>query len=270
MENEEAVKPSKKLNLTKKQVILYSYIGILVVVTLLFGYHLLKYFYLDPLKVAGQPVYGYRLENLEPISDSIISSAKQAGESQTGISEVNVTVQGPVIYIDVRANEGVDVEIARRGAEAAATELLNQVGEPLDQYTMQMVVSSGDLKELAEANREEELEYYRQHRLDIIEQIVSYAEQYPTQKNIDRAQANIDVMPYDYNEKTGTYETRYPEEQAAFQQRVNALTPLTEEEELALGDIAYLEVNQAIEPTSISAYPSWGAYDKLTETFEWQ
>ena len=44
MANEEAKKPSKKRNVTKKQVVLYSYIGVLAVVTVLFGYNVLKYF----------------------------------------------------------------------------------------------------------------------------------------------------------------------------------------------------------------------------------
>ena len=110
MANEEAKKPSKKRNVTKKQVVLYSYIGVLAVVTVLFGYNVLKYFYLDPLKVAGQPIYGYRTENLQPITDSMISNAEQVGASQSGVKEIKVTVQGPVVYFDVRVNDGVDEE----------------------------------------------------------------------------------------------------------------------------------------------------------------
>ncbi|MCU7193561.1 MAG: hypothetical protein ACLRLE_07965 [Turicibacter sp.] len=270
MANEEAKKPSKKRNVTKKQVVLYSYIGVLAVVTVLFGYNVLKYFYLDPLKVAGQPIYGYRTENLQPITDSMISNAEQVGASQSGVKEIKVTVQGPVVYFDVRVNDGVDVEKARAAAEAAATEFLAQAGDVANGYTVQLVVSSGDIKTLVETNREEELAYYKEHRLDIVERIVAQAEKYPTAKNIERAQNNINVMPKDYNEKTGQYEARYPEEKAAFQARIDALTPLTAEEEEELGEIPYLEVDQSIKPTNISPYPCWGAYDTTTETFEWQ
>ena len=270
MANEEAKKPSKKRNVTKKQVVLYSYIGVLAVVTVLFGYNVLKYFYLDPLKVAGQPIYGYRTENLQPITDSMISNAEQVGASQSGVKEIKVTVQGPVVYFDVRVNDGVDVETARAAAEAAATEFLAQAGDVAKGYTVQLVVSSGDIKTLVETNREEELAYYKEHRLDIVERIVAQAEKYPTAKNIERAQDNINVMPKDYNEKTGQYEARYPEEKAAFQARIDALTPLTAEEEEELGEIPYLEVDQSIKPTNISPYPCWGAYDTTTETFEWQ
>ena len=38
MANEEAKKTDKKRHLTKKQSVLYSYIGILAVLTILFGY----------------------------------------------------------------------------------------------------------------------------------------------------------------------------------------------------------------------------------------
>ncbi len=259
MANEEAKKTSKKRNLTKKQTVLYSYIGVLAVVTVLFGYNVLKYFYLDPIKVAGQPVYGYRTENLEPISDAIISKVEQVGLSQSGVNEINVKVQGPVVYFDVRVNDGVDVEKARVVAEAAANEFLSQAGDIANNYTLQLIVSVGDIKTLAAENREEELAYIKEHDIAIIELIVANAEKYPTAANIQRAQDNIDLMPKDYSE-----------EAAAFQARINALTELTAEEIEALGEIPYLEVDQTIKPTEISLYPSWGAYDKTTEQFTWQ
>lgn len=179
-------------------------------------------------------------------------------------------VQGPVVYVKVQVDEGVDVETAREAAEVTATQMLDEVGDKLADYSIQLVVSSGDVNELTDANREQELEHYKQHRLEIVEQIVAHAEEYPTQENIERAKSNIKVMPQDYNKKTGEYEYRYKEEKEAFEARIEALTPLTAEEEEAMGDIPYLEVNQEIEPTEISDFPSWGAYDKNTQSFEWQ
>lgn len=270
MAKEEVKEPTKGPKLPKKRVILYSYIGILAVLTVLFGFHLLKYFYLDPLSVAGRPVYGYRTENLESISDSVIAAAEEKGAQQSGVNEVKVTVQGPVVYVNVQVNDGVDVETARAAAEATATKMLDEIGDKSQEYSFQLVVSTGDVKALTDANREQELEYYKQHRLDIVEQIVAHAEEYPTQENIDRAKNNIKVMPKDYNKKTGEYEYRYKEEKEAFDARIEALTVLTAEEEEALGEIPYLEVDQAIKPTEISDYPSWGAYDKNTQSFVWQ
>ena len=119
--------------------------------------------------------------------------------------------------------------------------MLDEIGDKSQEYSFQLVVSTGDVKALTDANREQELEYYKQHRLDIVEQIVAHAEEYPTQ-----------------------------EEKEAFDARIEALTVLTAEEEEALGDIPYLEVDQAIKPTEISDYPSWGAYDKNTQSFVWQ
>ena len=148
--------------------------------------------------------------------------------------------------------------------------MLDEIGDKSQEYSFQLVVSTGDVKALTDANREQELEYYKQHRLDIVEQIVAHAEESPTQENIDRAKNNIKVMPKDYNKKTGEYEYRYKEEKEAFDARIEALTVLTAEEEEALGDIPYLEVDQAIKPTEISDYPSWGAYDKNTQSFVWQ
>ncbi|MDO5795158.1 MAG: hypothetical protein Q4Q00_13355, partial [Turicibacter sp.] len=93
----------------------------------------------------------------------------------------------------------------------------------------------------------------------IVESIVADAEKYPTAAKINRAQQNIDIM-----------KKSYPEEADAFQARINALTELTAEQQEALGEIPELEVDQTIQQSDISAYPSWGAYDKETQTFEWQ
>lgn len=259
MANEEAKKTSKKRNLTKKQTVLYSYIGVLAVVTVLFGYNLLNYFYLDPMKAAGQPVYGYRTEKLEPISDAIISKAKEVGSSQSGVKEVSIKVQGPLVYFDIRVNDGVDVQKARAAAEAAANEFLSQAGDIANNYTLQLITSVGDIKELATKNREEELAYIKQHDIAIIELIVANAEKYPTAANIQRAKDNINLMPQEYSQ-----------EATVFNERIKALKELTAEEEEALGEIPYLEVDQTIKPTDISSYPSWGVYDKTTKKFIWQ
>lgn len=259
MANEEVKKTDKKHHLTKKQLVLYSYIGFLAVLTILFGYSVLNYFYLEPLKAAGEPIYGYRTENLEPISDTIISKAEQVGVNQTGVEKVNITVQGPVIYFDVRVSTGVKLEAAQMAAEAAANEFLSQAGEVANQYTLQLVVSTGDIEELKATNREEELAYVKEHDVAIVELIVADAEKYPTAAKISRAQQNIDIM-----------KNSYPEEADAFQARINELTELTAEQEEALGEIPELEVDQTIQQSDISNYPSWGAYDKETQTFEWQ
>lgn len=258
MANEGAKKTSKKRNITKKRTVLYGYIGILAVVTVLFGYNVLKYFYLDPLKVAGQPVYGYRTENLQPISQDVIAKAEEVGKSQSGVESVTIKVQGPVVYVDVHVEGGVNIDNAREVAEASANELFTQAKDIINDYNVQLVVSTGDSKEVAATNREEELAYIKEHDLDIVEQIVANAEKYPTATNIQRANANIDILAKSYKE-----------EAEAFRTRINALTELTAEQEESLGAIPELVVDQSIKQSDISTYPSWGVYDKTTETFKW-
>ncbi|MEE1236670.1 MAG: hypothetical protein UHI85_01200 [Turicibacter sp.] len=258
MANEGAKKTSEK-RVTKKRAVLYGYIGVLAVVTVLFGYNVLKYFYLDPLKVAGQPVYGYRTEGLQTISQDAISKAEQAGEGQSGVESVTITVQGPVVYFDVRVGDGVNIDDARAAAQVSANELLTQAKEIINDYNLQLVVSTGDIKEEAETNREEELAYIKEHDLAIVEQIVANAEKYPTATNIQRANANIDILAKSYQE-----------EAEAFRARINALKELTAEEEQNLGTIPELVVDQSIKQSSLTTYPSWGVYDKTKETFEWK
>ena len=81
----------------------------------------------------------------------------------------------------------------------------------------------------------------------------------PTVANIERANKNIAYM-----------QTSYPEEAAAFQKRVDALTELTAEQEEALGEIPMLEVDKEIKPSSIAEYPSWGTLNPETGKYDWK
>lgn len=259
MANEKPKATKKNRSLTKKQIVLYSYIGILAVVTVLFGYNVLNYFYLEPMKEAGKPMYGHRTENLQTISESVLSKAEQVGASKSGVSSVTVSVEGPVVYFDVRVNDGVDIEDAQAAAEAAANALLADAGDIANDYNLQLVVANGDIEALGAANREEELAYVKEHDIAIVEEIIANAEKYPTAANIQRANANIKVI-----------KKSYEEEAAAFQARIDALTELTAEQEEALGEIPTLVVDTQIKPTTISTFPSWGAYDRNSETYNWQ
>ena len=250
---------------SQKEVVLYSFIGVLGVISILFAYNVVDYFYLTPMKIAGKPLYGNRTENIVEVADSVVNKAVSYGEDQSGVDEVNITVQGPVIYIDVRVSNSTALSTAQKAAEKISDYLIDEINQTskdsATNYDFQLVVSSGDITKLAEENREAELEHIKENDMRIVDEVVTNAEKYPTAANIQRANANIDLLA-----KT------YKEEAEAFRQRIGALTELTAEQEEALGEIPTLVVDKNVPTSAITenGYPSWGTIDPDTGKYTWK
>lgn len=251
-----------KKNRSKKEIALYSFIGVLAVISVLFAYNVISYFYIEPTKAAGKPQYGDRLDDLVTIDQSIINDAESYGNGQSGVKTVEITVEGMVVYIDVRVDSTTALTTAQTSAEKISDYLINAMDKAntnaSKSYNFQLVVANEDPQALVDANRSEELEYIKQHDIAVVEQVVVYAEQYPTAANIERANKNIAYL-----------QTTYADEANDFQKRVDALTELTAEQEEALGEIPTLEVNKEIKPSSIAEYPSWGTLNKETSNYDW-
>lgn len=262
-EKQKTQEPKGKPSRSKKDIVLYSFIGVLAVLTVLFAYNVVDYFYLDPIKASGKPQYGDRLNDLTPVSESIINDAVSYGNGQSGVKTVDITVEGMVVYIDVRVDSTTAIATAKASAEKISDYLITAMDKAnansSNAYNFQLVVANEDPQALVDKNRAEELEYIKNHDVAVVEQVIAYAEEYPTATNLDRANKNIV-----YLEKT------YPEEAAAFQKRVAALTELTAEQEEALGEIPTLEVEKEIKPSSIAEYPSWGTLNKETNKYDWK
>lgn len=255
-------KPKKR---SQKEVVFYSFIGVLGVLSILFAYNVVDYFYLTPIKLAGKPLYGNRTENIVEVADNAVSKAVSYGEGQSGVDEVNITVQGPVVYIDVRVSNSTALSTAQKTAEKISDYLMDEMNQTSKNaaanYDFQLVVSSGDITKLAEENREAELEHIKENDMRIVDEVVTYAEEYPTAANIQRANANIDLLA-----KT------YKEEAEAFRSRINALKEYTAEEEEALGEIPTLVVDKNVPTSTITenGYPSWGTIDPDTGNYIWK
>ncbi len=253
-----AEKKEKDLTSSKKMSSKQVFVCGLLLMTLLFGYMLADYFILEPMRSAGKPVYGDRLSSLGVIKEEVIEQVQLSGNAQEGVKQTVISVKGPNIYVSLTVEEGVSLNDARTKAEQVASELVTQTGDSINSYSMQLVVSSGDTETLLTTNREAEEAQIKAHDLSIVEAIVSHTERYPTAENMQRSQANIDLMM-----------KSYPEEAVVFQNRIDNLTEYTAEQEEALGDIPILTVERAIPRTTISDYPNWGTFDLSTLTFHW-
>lgn len=283
--NAKTTKVKSKQQRSKKEVWFYGLLGVLGVLTVLLAYDALDYFYLAPAKLAGNPLYGYRTENLVTVEDSMISSTRTYGLNQSGVAEVDILVNGPIIYIDVRVTPNTDLTTAQASAEKISDYLIDEINkvnkDAAKEYNFQLVVSSGDLKQLVEENRVAELEHIKENDIRIVEEVVAYAEEYPTAANIARAKKNIELILMSYptaaytdsaNRNIKVILESYLEEAEKFQARVDQLDEYTAEEEEALGEIPTLTVDKNVPTSTITAdgYPSWATIDTETNEYIWK
>lgn len=257
-----SVSPStnkKKLSKANKSKGINIYLTALGIITIGFGYVVVDYFYLDPLQQIGKPVYADRLIDLKPIDTNVLETFKHDASKQDGVLGLEILPQGEVIYLKLMVDSETSLEEAQSIASLTSETLVKQLGDSLEGYNLQVIVSSGDTNELLNLNRELELAYVKEHDIQVVEQVIAYTEEYPTTTNIERSQANINLLKKSYSE-----------EAQAFQVRLDALTPYTAEQEANLGEIPVLVVDQIIPTSELADFPSWGVVNLKDGSIAWR
>lgn len=286
-ENTESQKEEKKKKkISKRKVAFNSYVGLLVIASIAFGAHLVYNFYIHPRSVAGSPIFGNRLDYLEEIPENIVPTVEAFGREQGRVEDVNITIIGGIVYFDVRVEDGTGVEVARAVAEEIADVFVEEAGDKAKSFNLQLVVSSGDISELKADNRADALDHVRLNQIKIVETLTEFAEIFPTiDENVGRGNGTINRVLNNiallrnraaYTEKVGELYEMYDAALAEFEARVNALTPLTAEEiEILIEqeDTNVLSANiediRDIPQSNINDFPSWGALNNETGSFEW-
>lgn len=256
------------------------YVLALIIVTGAFGYHLLDEFVLQHQETAGIPEFGNRLEYIQEIPDSYKNNAANFAASLTGVTSATIDNRGAVIFIDVRVEEGVEVETARSQAETIAYNFLNEIGDLANGYNIQIVVSNGDPYALANQNREASIDHIANHFYFLAETTVAHAEEFPTQANVVRAQQNIQLFDTRFNSATNAHQNNFRQWAAAsvadLQTRLDAIVMWTEEEEetqLEAHGGNFPNVLQGserlVQQSNVNDFPSWGIINRENNQFQW-
>ena len=257
-----------------------AYALILILVTGIFGYHLLDYFVLSHNETAGEPVFGNRLDYLDEIPQSIKDSAMRFGNGLPGIVSVDLDNRGAVIFLKVEVNGATEVSEAQESAEQIMEFFLEEAGSRTEGYNFQLVVTTGDSAELAQQNRQASIDHIYDHFYFLAEQTLSHAEEFPATDFIDRAQGNINIFANRFGSAAGTHRNNFREttadKVAALQERLDAITPWTadEEEEQAERFNGTLPTvlqgtDRLIPPSNVSDFPSWGIINRDTGDVQW-
>ena len=120
-------------------IILLVLVGILLVCFIAICMLFYKYFYAGTSKTK----YGDRLEEVEkhPLSTTLAEDIKSVFDDNKNVGDVNVNVQGLIIYININFVESVKVT----DAQSIAIKTLDKIGEDnLSFYEVQFILTCDD------------------------------------------------------------------------------------------------------------------------------
>jgi len=261
----------RKLNITKrlrKPRFALIYAVILFVATIALTWIVLHNLWLSPRMATGVPILGYRMEGIPELDDSWLAATTEFGRTQTNVEDVKIFwTTGPVVYFEVRLNEGT----SRRDGRAVATRIVEHFIDLSDEaalyYNLQVVISVGDIAVRRAENQEAVTAHVHEYNWSLAEAILAHAERYPSSANVNRARDNINVFANSITLAAGEAEL------ASMRSRYEAITAWTAEEEAARveedGLIPGYSGFRQVPPSEISRFPNWGVWSNRRSRIRW-
>ncbi|MCL2560692.1 MAG: hypothetical protein FWE07_09415 [Turicibacter sp.] len=231
------------------------YVWVLAALSVMLLAYVILMIYIIPTRGSGSPILGYRQEGIEDIESSWISDTEAFGGEQANVDEVTIFYAGLTVYFNVRVNEGTSLAEARTAAEAIGEFFIDLSDGVATDYDLQFVVSYGDKDLLRTQNQEALIGHVVEHRIKIIDEILTFAQQYNTQANISRVRDNLDIFGASFPEEIlADFESRYE----------NLPDPMTAEQEDAIRDhnnnLPTANVEQSIPQSELADFPNWGTW----------
>lgn len=262
----------KKLNITKrvgKPRIAFIYGVILFIATIVLVGVVLYNLWWVPRIATGTPMLGYRMEDIPEIDESWITATEEFGENQKHVDEVEIhATTGPVIYFNVRVDEGTSLKKARAAAAEIVEHFRDISDEVVPHYNLQVVISQGDIAALRVENQAAVTAHSHEYLYDFAESTLDYAEQYPSSGNVQRAEVNIN------SRLTNSIRFAVGEEGLErMRERLAAIIVMTSAEEAALiEELGYMPSYSPImqvPATEISQFPNWGVWNDRRSRIDW-
>ncbi|MCL2559167.1 MAG: hypothetical protein FWE07_01655 [Turicibacter sp.] len=262
---------------TKPRVAFLYGIG-LFVATAVFAGVVLYQLWWQPRVATGNPIFGYRMEEMPELNEAWLSATEEFGGNQVHVDYVEVIwMSGPVIYFNIRVEEGISLSEAHSAAVPILEYFIETSNEAALDYSLQVVVSYGEIAYLdgdgnlaglrADNQREVAAHTHEYHR-SFAESTLEYAERYPSRANMTRANDNINSLF-----TASILAAGGEEELESMRTRFAAITPMTDEEESAFiesqGYIPEYSGVWQVPPTNISDFPNWGVWNNRRSRIDW-
>ena len=262
----------KKVNIKKRRkkprfAVIYGII--LLITTVALAGHVLYNLWWSPRAETGVPILGYRMDDIPEIDESWLRETEEFGGNQEHVEYVELfPTTGPVIYFNVRIEEGT----SRRNARSAATDIVEYFIEISDEvalyYNLQVVVSYGDIAARRAENRAAVAAHVHEYNWSFTESTLEYAERYPSSANVSRAEININIRLTE-----SILIAAGEEELERMRARLAAITVMTPEQESEMieeqGFIPSYSGIRQVPPTDISDFPIWGVWNNRRSRINW-
>ena len=251
----------------------HIYAMIMIGVTLYFAWSVFDLLVMEPNRSRGIPAHGYRMENIQALEESWITSTENFGATLNLVDYVSIFWnEGPVVYVSVRVHPGTDLSEAQSAATDVVEYFIAVSNDAARQYDIQIVLSHGDVAKQRVENQEAVVWHVHEYNHSFAEATLSHAEQYPNQSNFHRAYTNINVR------FTNSIRVVVGEDGlAGMRARLDVIEIMDEVE--GYEDIyddeverepmpSYSGVHQ-IPPSNITDFPIWGAWCNDRSRIRW-
>lgn len=241
----------------------HVYALMMLVVTGILVYHVVNLLVLTPRRDAGIPIHGHRMEEIEYLEAAWMTETEAFGATVDDVDYVSIFWNnGPVVYVSVRVEEGTTRRRARRAAREVIEYFIEVSEDVVLQYDIQVVVSYGDVVEQREENHAAVIQHVHEYHHDLVEDILAWAETYPSEFNVDRAHNNI------HNVFTESIRIAVGEEGLEeMKTRLASIDIVDEDEEEPLPRFPF-NIRQ-IPPSNIARFPNWGTWNNRRARIDW-
>ena len=245
----------------------HVYAIILLIITALLAWHVINLLVLTPMRETGETAHGSRMDNIEPLTEESVEATKEYAEALDDVEYIDITWQtGPVVYVNVRVEPGTTRRYARRASRSVVENFIETSDGVALQYDIQVVVSYGDIEEMRAEHHDAVRHHVHEYNHGLVERILEWAERYPSETNVSRADSNINIFAQ------SIVEIVEEEGLEAMRARVAALDggepePFEDEDFEPMPSFA-AETRQ-IPQSEISRFPIWGSWSNDRERIIW-
>lgn len=260
-------KNSKKFKGKKRLKFRHIYALIMLGVTVGLILHVVNLLVLTPRRDTGVPSHGHRMDEIDDLEESWKTTTEAFGATVDHVDYVSIFWNnGPVVYVSVRVEEGTSLQDAHDVAAEIIEHFIEVSNDVVLQYDIQVVVSYGDITEQRTENHAAVIQHVHEYNHELVEEILSWAERYRSEFNVERAERNINDFADSIKVVVGE------EGLEAMLARVDAIDTISEagyEDDDDHEPIPRFAVTVQIPSSDIANFPNWGTWNHEEARIDW-
>ena len=256
---------SKQLKRKKWLKFRHVYAFFLLALTVYLAWHVLNLLVFAPVRMREDAALalGDRMENIQDLEQSWLDLTEEFGATLDEVDYVSIHWNaGPVVYVSVRIEPDISRRYARRAARRVIEHFIEVSDEVALQYDIQVVISRGDIAQQRIENNAAVEQHVHEYNHSLVEEILAWAEDNPSESNVNRADTNINSVF-----TNSIIETVGDEGLEEMRARLAAIeVEVLDEDEDPMQSLA---ITRRIPYSNISRFPNWGTWCNERSRIRW-